>query len=116
MYDDTVSIISLEDWSTKVIKVGAHPYNILTHQNLGLVTNTVDDSLSVIDLKIDKEIKQIKTGETPENLDIHQKLNLLVVTNWGSDSISVYSLKNLTLIKEIKTGAQSRSFGDFILQ
>ena len=89
---------------------------MLTHNNLGIVTNTIDDSLSIIDLKINKEIKTINTGETPENLDIHQKLNMLVVTNWGSDSISVYDLKNLTLIKEIKTGAQSRSFGDFILQ
>ena len=116
VYDDSITIINLEDWTTKVIKVGAHPYNVLTHQNLGFVTNTVDDSLSVIDLKIGKEIKQIYTGETPENLDVHRKLNLLVVTNWGSDSISVFSLKNLKLIKEIKTGAQSRSFGEFILQ
>jgi YVTN family beta-propeller protein len=96
--------------------VGAHPYNILTHNNFGFVTNTVDDSLSVIDLKINEEIKRINTGETPENLDLHLELNILVVTNWGSDSISVYDLKNLNLIKEIKTGAQSRSFGDFILQ
>ena len=57
-----------------------------------------------------------KTEETPENLDLHYKLNILVVTNWGSDSISIYDFKNLNLIKEIKTGAQSRSFGDFILQ
>ena len=116
VYNDTVTVINLEDWSTKDIKVGAHPYNILTHQNLALVTNAVDDSLSIIDLKIGKEIKKINTGETPENLDIHQKLNLLIVTNWGSDSISIYDLKNLKLIKEIKTGAQSRSFGNFILQ
>jgi YVTN family beta-propeller protein len=116
VYDDSITIINLVDWTTKIIKVGAHPYNVLTHQNLGFVTNTVDDSLSIIDLKIGKEIKQINTGETPENLDIHRKLNLLIVTNWGSDSISVYSLKNLKLIKEIKTGAQSRSFGEFILQ
>ena len=116
VYDDSITIINLEDWTTKIIKVGAHPYNVLTHQNLGFVTNTVDDTLSIIDLKIGKEIKQIYTGETPENLDVHRKLNLLVVTNWGSDSISVYSLKNLKLIKEIKTGAQSRSFGEFILQ
>ena len=70
----------------------------------------------LLTLKKNQEIKKINTGETPENLDLHHKLNILVVTNWGSDSISVYDLKNLKLIKEIKTGAQSRSFGDFILE
>jgi len=128
VYDDTITMINLEKWSTQTIKVGAHPYNIITYNdylpifskyikdNLGIVTNTVDDTLSIIDLKTNKELKQIRTGETPENLDLHKNLNLLVVTNWGSDSISVYTLNDLNLIKEIKTGAQSRSFGDFILQ
>tara|TARA_B100000902_G_scaffold3742_1_gene4796 strand:+ start:1285 stop:2280 length:996 start_codon:yes stop_codon:yes gene_type:complete len=127
VYDDTITMINLEKWSTQTIKVGAHPYNIITYNdhlpifskyikdNLGIVTNTVDDTLSIIDLKTNKELKQIRTGETPENLDLHKNLNLLVVTNWGSDSISVYTLNDLNLIKEIKTGAQSRSFGDFIL-
>ena len=81
VYDDSISIINLKDWTTKTIKVGAHPYNILTHNGFGFVTNTVDDSLSIIDLNINKEIKQIATGETPENLDIHEKLNLLIVSS-----------------------------------
>ena len=96
--------------------VGDHPYNIKTFNNIGFVTNALDDSLSIIDLKNKKEFKTIRTGENPENLDINIEFNLLVVTNWGSDSISIYNLKNLSLIKEIKTGAQSRSFGNFILQ
>jgi len=41
---------------------------------------------------------------------------LLVVTNWGSDSVSIFDTESFQHIKEIKTGAQSRSFGDFILQ
>ena len=115
VYDDTITVINLENWSTQSIEVGAHPYNIITYNNFGIVTNTVDDTLSIIDLKTNKELKQIRTGETPENIDFDHHLNLLIVTNWGSDSISVYSLDDLTPIKEIKTGAQSRSFGDFIL-
>ena len=116
VYDDTITIIDLENWSTKTIKVGAHPYNVITHKHLSFVTNTQGDSLSVINLHTNKELKKISTGETPENLDIHQKLNLLVVTNWGSDSINVYDLRNLKLLKEISTGSQSRAFGKFILQ
>ncbi len=88
----------------------------MTHKHLSFVTNTQGDSLSVINLHTNKELKKISTGETPENLDIHQKLNLLVVTNWGSDSINVYDLRNLKLLKEISTGSQSRAFGKFILQ
>ena len=63
-----------------------------------------------------KIIKTLDTGETPENLDFNIKKNLLVVTNWGGDSISIFDIQTLQLLKEIKTGAQSRSFGDFILQ
>ena len=106
----------MESFSTITVKVGDHPYNIKTYKNLGFVTNALDDSLSVIDLKKKQEFKKIRTGENPENLDINIEFNLLVVTNWGSDSVSIYDLKNLTFIKEIKTGTQSRSFGDFILQ
>ncbi|MBT6014852.1 MAG: YncE family protein [Nitrosomonadales bacterium] len=116
VYDDSVSVINLIDWSIYDFLVGAHPYNILAHNKIAYITNTVDDTLTIYDLNTKKEIKTLDTGETPENLDLNVKLNLLVVTNWGSNSISIFDTQSLRLIKEIKTGAQSRSFGDFILQ
>ena len=116
VYDDSVSIINLVDWSTYEFLVGAHPYNVRVHNKVAYVTNTVDDTITIYDLDSKKTIKTLDTGETPENLDLNIKLNLVVVTNWGSDSISIFDIQTLQLLKEIKTGAQSRSFGDFILQ
>jgi len=115
VYDDSISVINLVDWSNYSFLVGAHPYNVRVHNEIAYVTNTVDDTISIFDLHSKKTINTIDTGETPENLDLNSKLNLLINTNWGSDSISIFDLQNFQLIKEIKTGAQSRSFGDFIL-
>ena len=116
VYDDSVSIINLVDWSKYEFLVGAHPYNVRVNNKVAYVTNTIDDTITIYDLDSKKTIKTLDTGETPENLDLNIKLNLLVVTNWGSDSISIFDTQNFKHIKEIKTGAQSRSFGDFILQ
>ncbi|MDA9086900.1 YncE family protein, partial [Methylophilaceae bacterium] len=115
VYDDSVSVINLVDWSKYNFLVGAHPYNVRVHNEIAYITNTVDDTLTIFDLSSKKNIKTIETGEPPENLDFNFKLNLLVNTNWGGDSISIFDAQSLQLIKEIKTGAQSRSFGDFIL-
>ena len=57
---------------------------------------------------------EISYAEGSYIFDINQ--NLLVVTNWGGDSVSIFDTESFQHIKEIKTGAQSRSFGDFILQ
>jgi len=116
VYDDSVSIINLVDWSRYEFMVGAHPYNVKVHNKTAYVTNTIDDTITVYDLGTKKIIKILDTGETPENLDFNIKQNLLVVTNWGSDSISIFNTEGFRHIKEIKTGSQSRSFGDFILQ
>ena len=97
------------DWSKYEFLVGAHPYNVRVHNKVAYVTNTIDDTITIYDLDSKKTIKTLDTGETPENLDLNIKLNLLVVTNWGSDSISIFDTQNFQLIKEIKTGAQSRS-------
>jgi YVTN family beta-propeller protein len=116
VYDDSVSIINLVDWSKYEFMVGAHPYNVRVHNKIAYVTNTIDDTITIYDLGSKKIIKTLDTGETPENLDFDINQNLLVVTNWGSDSVSIFDTESFQHIKEIKTGAQSRSFGDFILQ
>jgi len=91
-----------------------HPYSVVSMGKYAYVANSLEDTISIVDLNLKKEIAKIMTGETPENLAIDYKNNQLVVTNWGSDSISIFDINTHQLIKEIKTGLQSRAFGSFI--
>ena len=93
-----------------------HPYSVVTDKGFAFVTNTQDDSISIVDLNRGKEIEKIAVGENPENLSIDSNDNQLIVTNWGGDSISIIDLKTYKVIKEVKTGLQSRAFGSFIYQ
>ncbi|MEY3878930.1 MAG: hypothetical protein RIQ58_798, partial [Pseudomonadota bacterium] len=114
--DDSISIINVQSFATETIKVGDHPYGVVSDMNnqFAFVTNTQDDNVSVIDLKTNKEIRKIKVGGNPEGIDIDDKDNLLITSNWRSDSISVIDLTKQEYLYEIKTGKQSRSFGQFI--
>ncbi len=114
VYDDTISIINMENWVQKVIKVGFYPYNAIVHEEKAYVTNAQGDNISIIDLKTFQEIKKINTGETPENISIDKINNRLIVTNWGSDSVTIIDLQTQEPIAQIKTGLQSRAFGQFI--
>ena len=104
----------MENWEQKIIKVGLHPYNVISHIDKAYVTNAQGDSISVIDLNTFKEINKINTGETPENISIDKINNTIVITNWGSDSITIIDIRTQKPIQQIKTGLQSRSFGQFI--
>jgi YVTN family beta-propeller protein len=114
VYDDSISIININNWNQKNIKVGLNPYSIISHNKRAYVTNAQGDSVSVIDLLSFKEIKKIKTGETPENMSIDLLNNRLIVANWGADSLSIIDLVSEESITEIKSGLQSRAFGQFI--
>ena len=114
--DDSITIIDTDSFATETIKVGDHPYGVVSDMKnqFAFVTNTQDDNISVIDLKIKKEIRKIKVGGNPEGIDIDERDNLLVTSNWRSDSISIIDLAKQEYLYEIKTGKQSRSFGQFI--
>lgn len=114
--DDSISIVNTQSFATETIKVGDHPYGVVsdTRNQFAFVTNTQDDNVSVIDLKMKKEIKKIKVGGNPEGIDIDERDNILVTSNWRSDSISIIDLAKHEYLYEIKTGKQSRSFGQFI--
>ena len=64
VYDDSVSIINLVDWSKYEFMVGAHPYNVRVHNKIAYVTNTIDDTITIYDLgskKIIKTKKQVRS-------------------------------------------------------
>jgi len=80
------------------------------------VTNTQDDSVSVIDLAKKQSIATIKVGEVPEGINTDDLTGNIYVANWGSNQLSVIDGQTQKLITQIKTGDKSRAFGHFILQ
>jgi YVTN family beta-propeller protein len=79
------------------------------------VTNTQDDSVSVIDMATHKTIATIEVGMTPEGLSLDALNSRLYVANWGTNDVSVIDTVGLKVIATIKTGDKSRAFGQFIL-
>ena len=117
MKDDTVSIINTQTDAQRIVKVSFHPYCAAfsaDEKNL-YVTNTQDDSVSVIDMPTQKTIATINVGSTPEGISLDHANHRAYVANWGSNSVSVIDTQTNKLITTIKTGEKSRAFGAFIL-
>ena len=115
--DDSVSLINTKTYSQQKIKVGYHPYcaAITADEKLLFVSNTQDDSVSVIDLASNKIIKTIAVGSTPEGISIDPINQRAYVANWGSNNVSVIDVNSQQMMASIKTGEKSRAFGQFIL-
>ena len=79
------------------------------------VSNTQDDSVTVLNIATKKTIATINVGSTPEGISIDAANHSVYVANWGSNNASVIDTKTNTLIMQIKTGEKSRAFGQFIL-
>jgi YVTN family beta-propeller protein len=116
--DDSISLINTKTLTQQQIKVGFHPYcaAITQDEKRIIVTNTQDDTVSIIDIDSKKTIKEIEVGMTPEGISIDHQHNRAYIANWGSNDVSVIDLNKLRLLTTIKTGDKSRAFGEFILQ
>ena len=79
------------------------------------MTNTQDDTVSVIDLSSNKTIATIDVGMTPEGISIDHASKRVFIANWGDNNVSVIDANTNQLIGNIKTGDKSRAFGQFIL-
>ena len=99
------------------IKVGEHPYcAVASPDNKTLyVTNTQDDTVSIIDLATQKIITTIEVGMTPEGISYDAASNQVLVASWGENKVSVIDATTNKLKGHIKTGEKSRAFGQFIL-
>jgi YVTN family beta-propeller protein len=117
VYDNTVSAINTLTFAQTTIKVGEHPYcAVASLDNKTLyVSNTQDDTVSVIDLSTNKTIVTIDVGMTPEGISIDHARKRVFIANWGDNNVSVIDANTNKLITNIKTGDKSRAFGDFIL-
>ena len=117
VYDNTVSAINTLTWQTTTIKVGEHPYCAVAGADSKMlyVSNTQDDTVSVIDLETLATIATIDVGMTPEGISYDKANNKVLVASWGENKVSVIDAISNKLIGHIKTGDKSRAFGDFIL-
>ena len=93
------------------IPVGIFPHNITIYKkkNLAFTSNMGDDSISVIDLKINKEIKKITVENTPIKIKIsnNNRYIYVCISYLGYDKegyIGIISLDTLELINKIKVG------------
>jgi YVTN family beta-propeller protein len=117
VYDNTVSAINTQTFTQSIIKVGEHPYCAVASPDKKMlyVTNTQDDTVSVIDLATSKTITTIDVGMTPEGISYALEGAQILVASWGENKVSIIDGKTNTLKGHIKTGDKSRAFGDFIL-
>lgn len=94
-----------------VIPSGSYPesFTIDSKNDLMLVSNLMESTVSCIDLKNRKLDKVIKVGEYPSKIIFSKDKNLFYVceTNIGEDKdgfIGIYSINDFKLIKRIKVG------------
>ncbi|MEO6118258.1 MAG: SMP-30/gluconolactonase/LRE family protein, partial [Methylotenera sp.] len=115
--EDTVSILNTKTNVLQKMKVGYHPYCAVfnSDEKTLYVTNTQDDSVTVLNITTQKTIATIDVGSTPEGISLDHANHRAYIANWGSNSVSVIDTKTNKLINTIKTGEKSRAFGQFIL-
>ena len=117
VYANSVSTINTKTWQQSKIKVGEHPYCAVTNpDNKTLyVTNTQDDTVSIIDLNTQKIIATVEVGMTPEGISYDAASKQVLVASWGENKVSIIDATTNKLKGHIKTGDKSRAFGQFIL-
>ncbi len=94
------------DQLLKKIAVGEHPAHLVYTQNGNyvLVTNSEDNTISVIDAKTYKLIQTISTGKGPHGFRISKDSHYAYIANMGEDTVSVINPSALKEEKKIKVG------------
>lgn len=99
----------------KSILALALPFFISLSQNL-IVLNKSENTAIFFDIKKDKTLVVLPTGEAPHEVAVSPDKKFAVVTNYGTrenpgNSISIYNLEKLTLEKTINLGNYKRPHG-----
>jgi YVTN family beta-propeller protein len=104
--DDSISYLDVYSGETQKIKVGEGPNKIAVtpDKKLAVVTNTNDDSISIVDLEKFKQIKKIKVGKEPIGVEITPDGKEAYVANSKSNKIYVIDLKELVSAGSIEVG------------
>ena len=109
---DSIIVYDLnEEKINFVIPVGRFPHNITLCEGrrLAFVSNMGDDSISVIDIKVDKEVKRLTVENTPIKINLSNNNHYLYVcmSYLGYDKegyIGIISIDSLEIVHKIKVG------------
>ena len=93
----SVFLFENEDWT----QLG-HP---LVGENQIYVTNTLNNSVSIVDIASNEVEKRIKVGTAPGGAAFNAQTGLLYVSNTGSDSVTVVDVAE-HVSRSIQVGAQ----------
>jgi len=104
--DNSVSYLDVYSGETQKIKVGDGPNKIAVtpDKKLAVVTNTNDDTISIIDLEKFKQIKKIKVGKEPIGVEITPDGKEAYVANSKSNKVYIIDLKELVSAGSIEVG------------
>ncbi|MEN3037570.1 MAG: YncE family protein [Candidatus Kryptonium sp.] len=100
---------------SKSILILILPYFFSLSQNL-IVLNKLENTAMIFDLKTNKLITQLPTGEGPHEVAISPNRKYAVITNYGTrekpgNSLTLYNLDKLTVEKTINLGDFRRPHG-----
>lgn len=95
-----------DDRLAKSVTVGDHPAHIVFTPDgkYVLVTNSEDDTVSVIDARTYAIVQTIPTGKTPHGLRISKDSRYAYIANMGEDTVSVLDLGGLKEERRLKVG------------
>jgi len=102
-YNNSISLVNYESFKEeKNIYIGAHPNDIVAHEDIAYVSCGESNSLIIYDMIKDRVNFEIPTGRFPHNIALVEEKKLIFISNMGDDSISVIDYINNKEIKRIK--------------
>lgn len=103
-YSADVAIIDTRhDRLVTRLPVGKEPHQVIISEVSGrlVVTNTVDDTLSIIELATLSPLTILELDETPEHMEIAPDGRLVAVGNIAAGTVSLVSLETLREVRRV---------------
>ena len=102
-YNNSISLVNYKSFKEENnLYIGAHPNDIVAHDDIAYVSCGESNSLIIYDMINDRVNFEVPTGRFPHNIVLLEEENLIFISNMGDDSISVIDYINNKEIKRIK--------------
>ena len=102
-YNNSISLVNYKSFKEENnLYIGAHPNDIVAHDDIAYVSCGESNSLIIYDMINDRVNFEIPTGRFPHNIALDEEKHLIFISNMGEDNISVIDYINNKEIKRIK--------------
>lgn len=102
-YNNSISLINYKSFKEENnLYIGAHPNDIVAHDDIAYVSCGESNSVIIYDLINERINFEVPTGRFPHNMALEEEKHLIFVSNMGEASISVIDYINNKEIKRIK--------------